>query len=151
MSIIVFMDGVLRTETRVPIFEGIYLYKCLNDQTTVVIACDDLQDAQRWCKEHKLKDVDGFISNDSVANYENKNWLKIKHQLQSAPVYMVITSDVDLAKTCLENGIKSLLFVHPIYLNARFRPDGGPGKKSWDALVQELDTQLELKLEDKRL
>lgn len=151
MSIIVFMDGVLRTETRVPIFEGIYLYKSLNENTTVTLACDDLADGQRWCKEHKLKSVDGFITNDSVGNYENKDWLKIQSQMAASPVYMVVTADLELAKTCLENGVKVFLFLHPVYLNAKFRPDGRSGRKSWDALVQELDKQLELKIEDKRL
>lgn len=151
MSIIVFMDGVLRTETRVPIFEGIYLYRSLNENTTVTLACDDQEEAQRWCKEHKLKDVDGFISNKSIGEYDNKNWLKVQHQMASGPVYMVITADVDLAKTCLENGVRAFLFLHPIYLSAKFRPDGRSGRKSWDDLVGELDKQLELKLEDKRL
>lgn len=151
MSIIVFMDGVLRTETRVPIFEGIYLYKSLNENTTITLACDDAEEAQRWCKEHKLKDVDGFISNKSVGDYENKSWLKIQSQMAAGPIYMVVTADIDLAKTCLENGVKVFLFIHPIYLSAKFRPDGRSGRKSWDALVGELDKQLELKVEDKRL
>lgn len=151
MSIIVFMDGVLRTETRVPISEGIYLYKSLNMNTTVLLACDNQEEAARWCVEHKMDDVDGFISNKSVANYENKDWLKIQSQMAAAPIYMVITSDLDLAKTCLENGVRVLSFIHPIYLSAKFRPDGRSGRKSWDALVGELDKQLELKMEDKRL
>lgn len=151
MSIIVFMDGVLRTETRVPISEGIYLYKSLNMNTTVMLACDNQEEAARWCIEHKLDDVDGFISNKSVANYENRDWLKIQSQMSAAPIYMVITSDLDLAKTCLENGVRVLSFIHPIYLSAKFRPDGRSGRKSWDALVGELDKQLELKMEDKRL
>lgn len=151
MSIIVFMDGVLRTETRVPISEGIYLYKSLNMNTTVMLACDNQEEAARWCIEHKLNDVDGFISNKSVANYENRDWLKIQSQMAAAPIYMVITSDLDLTKTCLENGVRVLSFIHPIYLSAKFRPDGRSGRKSWDALVGELDKQLELKMEDKRL
>lgn len=151
MSIIVFMDGVLRTETRVPIFEGIYLYKSLNENTTITLACDDQEEAQRWCLEHKLKDVDGFISNKSIGEYDNKDWLKIQSQLATGPVYMVITSDLELAKTCIENGVRVFLFLHPIYLSAKFRPDGRSGRKSWDALVEELDRQLELKMEDKRL
>jgi len=151
VSIIVFMDGVLRTETRVPISEGIYIYKSLNVNTTITLACDDQEEAARWCKEHKINDVDGFISNKSVGDYENKDWLKIQGQMSTAPLYMVITSDFELAKTCLENGVRVFLFISPTYLSAKFRPDGRVGRKSWDALVNELDKQLELKVEDKRL
>jgi len=151
VSIIVFMDGVLRTETRVPIVDGIYLYKSLNVNTTVMLACDDHDEAARWCREHKLDDVDGLLSDKLVANYENKSWLKVQQHMATAPLYMVITADIDLATTCLENGVKVLLFLHPTYLSAKFRPDGRTGRKSWDALIGELDTQLELKMEDKRL
>ena len=151
MSIIVFMDGVLRTETRVPIVDGIYIYRSLNENTTVMLACDDQEEANRWCKEHKLSSVDGFLSDSLVGKYENKNWLKVQTHMASSPLYMVITSDVDLAKTCLENGVRVFLFLSPTYLSAKFRPDGRDGRKSWDALVGELDKQLELRLEDKRL
>jgi hypothetical protein len=145
------MDGVLRTETRVPIFEGLYLYKSLNDNTSVFLACDDLADGKRWAKEHRLKAVDGFITNADVGDYENKDWLKVQHQMASGPIYMVVTADIELAKTCIENGVKAFLFLHPIYLSAKFRPDGRTGKKSWADLVEELDKQLELRLDDKRL
>lgn len=146
------MDGVLRSEQRVPIFEGIALYKSLNANGIVMLACDDADEALRWCKEHNLNDaVDGFISDSQVGDYEDKEWRKVQRQLSGNPVYLVITSDVDLATTCLEKGVKTLLFLHPIYLNAKFRPDGRQGRKSWEELVGELDRQVDLKMNDKRL
>ena len=69
MAIVVFMDGVMRSETRVPIFEGVSLYKSLNVNGTVMLAVDDAEEAARWCKEHKLTDLDGFISNKTVGEY----------------------------------------------------------------------------------
>jgi len=141
----------MRSETRVPIFEGISLYKSLNVNGTVMIACDDQEEAMRWCKEHKLTEYDGFISNKTVGEYENKDLLKVQHQQAAGPLHLVITSDVDLAKTLLEKGIKTLLFLHPIYLNAKFRPDGREGRKSWASVVGELDRQIDLMKDDKRL
>lgn len=64
---------------------------------------------------------------------------------------MIVTADMDLAVKCLENGIKTLLWLHPVYLSAKFRPDGREGRKSWDAVVGELDRQVQLMLEDDRL
>ena len=116
-----------------------------------MIACEDADEAARWCKEHKLDDVDGFISNKTVGEYENKNFLKIQHQRASGPLHMVVLADVDLAKKCLENGIKTLLWIHPIYLSAKFRPDGRTGRKSWNDLVKEYEHQIDLKMKDKRL
>ena len=141
----------MRSENKIPIFEGISLYKSLNANGLVMIACEDADEAARWCKEHKLDDVDGFISNKTVGEYENKNFLKIQHQRASGPLHMVVLADVDLAKKCLENGIKTLLWIHPIYLSAKFRPDGRTGRKSWDDLVKEYEHQIDLKMKDKRL
>lgn len=141
----------MRSETRVPIFEGISLYKSLNVNGTVMIACDDQDEAMRWCKENKLTEFDGFISNKTVGEYENKDLLKVQHQLAAGPLHLVITADLELAKTLLEKGIKTLLFLHPIYLNAKFRPDGREGRKSWAAVVEELDRQIDLMKDDNRL
>jgi hypothetical protein len=150
VTILVFLDGVLRTENKVPIFDGLSIYRALNENATVYIVCDDDKEADRWCKEHKVADVDGFISNNKVGDFDNKNFLKIQHVQSSGPVEFVVTSDVDLATTCLENGIKTLLFVHPVYLSAKFRPDGRSGRKSWDDLLSEFDHQINMRIGDKR-
>lgn len=145
------MDGVLRSDNKVPIYEGISLYKSLNANGTVMLACDDAEDAARWCKEHNLKDVDGFISNASIGEYEDKDLLKVQHQQAQGPLHLVVTSNVELAVKLLESGVKTLLFLSPIYLSAKFRPDGREGRKSWEALVGELDRQVDLMMGDKRL
>ena len=151
MAIVVFLDGVMRSDNKVPIFEGISLYKALNANAKVAIACEDEEEAQRWCLEHKLEDVDGFISDKTVGEYENKDLLKVQYQQGQGPLHLVLTGDVDFAQTLLANGIKALLFVHPVYLSPKFRPDGRVGRKSWTDLVGELDRQVNLKLEDNRL
>lgn len=151
MSIVLFMDGVLRTDTKVPIFEGIYLYRALSADSTVLLACEDEQEALRWCKEHKINDVDGFIGDSKVTAADGKDWLKVQLQQAAGRVYFVITSNMELAKTCLENGVKVLNFLHPVYLSPKFRPDGREGRRSWDAVVGELDKQLNMLVEDERL
>lgn len=151
MAIIIYMDGVMRSDQRVPIYEGIALYKSLNVNGIVMLAVDDEAEAARWCKEHKLNELDGFISDKTVGEYEDKEFLKTQHLQSSSPVYLAITSNVDLATKLLENGVKTLLFLHPVYLNAKFRPDGRTGRKSWDDLVAELDKQVDMSLEDNRL
>jgi hypothetical protein len=146
-----FLDGVLRSENKTPIYEGVSLYKALNVNGLVTLACEDQEEAKRWCKEHKLTEIDGFISNKTVGEYEDKDFRKIQHQQASGPLHLIVTADMDLAVKCLENGIKTLLWLHPVYLSAKFRPDGREGRKSWDAVVSELDRQVQLMLEDDRL
>ena len=151
MAIVLFIDGVMRSNgSKIPIYEGVALYKSLNVNGTVVLACEDQEEAQRWCREHKLDDTDGFISNKTVGDYEDKDFLKVQHQQATGPVFMVILADVDLATKCVQNGIKTLLWLHPVYQSAKFRPDGRVGRKSWDDLVGELDKQIDMRSEDKR-
>jgi hypothetical protein len=146
------MDGVIRSgSSKVPIYEGLSLYKSLNVNGTVMLACDDQEEAVRWCKEHNLKEVDGFISNATVGEYEDKDVLKVQHQQAQGPLHLVVAADVELATKLLEKGIKTLLFLHPIYLSAKFRPDGRTGRKNWEALVGELDRQVDLMIDDKRI
>ena len=145
------MDGVIRNNSKVPIYEGISLYKAINANGTVALACDDAEEAQRWCKQHNLNDVDAFISDKTIGEYEDKPLLKVQHQQAQGVVHFVITADVDTATTLMANGVKTLLFLHPIYQSAKFRPDGREGRKSWDALVGELDRQITMKMEDDRL
>jgi len=151
VAIVLFIDGVMRSNgSKIPIYEGVALYKSLNVNGTVVLACEDQEEAQRWCREHKLDDTDGFISNKTVGDYEDKDFLKVQHQQAIGPVFMVILADVDLATKCVQNGIKTLLWLHPVYQSAKFRPDGRVGRKSWDDLVGELDKQIDMRSEDKR-
>ena len=152
MAIVLFMDGVMRSpDSKIPIYEGVALYKSLNVNGTVMLACNDQEEALRWCREHRLDDIDGFISNKTVGEYEDKDFLKIQHQQAIGPVFMVILADVDLATKCVQNGIKTLLWLHPVYQSAKFRPDGRVGRKSWDELVGELDRQVDMLAEDKRV
>ena len=145
------MDGVIRSSGKSPIYEGISLYKSLNVNGTVMLACDEQDEAVRWCKENNLKEVDGFISNATIGEYEDKDVLKVQHQQAQGPLHLVLTADVELATKLIEKGIKTLLFLHPIYLNAKFRPDGRSGRKTWEALVGELDRQVDLMIDDKRI
>lgn len=151
MSIVLFVDGVLRTETKVPIFEGISVYRALNTDATVFLAVDDEKEAERWCQEHKFTNVDGFIDNSKVKTKEDKNFAKVEYLRAQGPIFLVITADMELAKTCIENGVRVFMFLHPKYLNMKFRPDGRQGRKNWDAIKEELDAQLEMLAEDKRL
>jgi hypothetical protein len=152
VAIVVFLDGVMRSPTsKVPIYEGISLYKALNVNGMVAVACDDEAEAQRWCKEHKLTDVDVIISNKTVGEYEDKDFLKIQHQQSTGPLHFVVLADVDLATKCMQNGIKTLLWLHPVYQSPKFRPDGREGRKSWGELVGELNRQIDMQLEDDRL
>lgn len=150
MSIIVFADGVIRTDTRVPIFEGISVYHALNADAKVTLAFDDEEEAERWCREHKFLEVDDILSNDKFKFEQDKNFAKVKHLQSQGPVFLVVTADLDLAKKCIEHGVRVFLFLHPKYISHKFRPDSREGIRSWAAIQEELDRQIELRSEDKR-
>jgi len=55
-----------------------------------------------------------------------------------------------LAKKLLEFGFRVLMFLDPVYLDHKFRPDTRTGIKSWSDIKAEIEKQQDLYLEDKR-
>ena len=64
---------------------------------------------------------------------------------------MVVTADLDLATKLLQEGLDTLVFLHPTYLRPEFRPDGRQGVRSWAAIEAEMDKQIEMIKEDPRV
>ena len=62
-----------------------------------------------------------------------------------------VLSNLRLSKKLLEHGFRVLLFLDPVYLDHKFRPDSREGRKSWADIQAEIDRQTDLLLEDKRV
>ena len=76
---------------------------------------------------------------------------QVKYVRSQGKVELVVTSDTELAKKLLEIGLDTLLFLHPTYLRPEFRPDGRQGIRSWAAIEEEIDKQIEMIREDPRV
>ena len=147
--ILIFVEGVLRSKKDSPIYEGLALYNVLKESKKVTLLSKDVTDAERWLK------LSGVVSVDEVMDYSRINGQQDDAKLvdycrSKGKIQLVITSDVELAKYLLEQGLHCLLFLHPMYIRPEFRPDGR-GRKTWDAISEEMDIQQGLFSEDPRV
>lgn len=146
-----FVDGVLRSETGSPIYQGLALYRMFNEDVRVVLLCDDYAKTNRWLLEHKINKMDDLIDHNVPGVLDDPEFEQVKYCRSQGKVEVIVTADTDLAKKLLEIGLDTLLFLHPSYLRPEFRPDGRQGVKSWKSIEDEIDKQLEMIREDPRV
>ena len=150
MAIVMFVDGVLRSETGSPIYQGLALYRMFNEDVRVVLLTDDRDKTHRWLLEHKINKFDDLVDQNVPGVIDDPDFEQVKYCRSQGKVELVVTGDTDLAKKLLEIGLDTLLFLHPSYLRPEFRPDGRQGMRSWAAIEEEMDKQIEMLREDPR-
>ena len=151
MAIVLFVDGVLRSESGSPIYQGLALYRMFNEDVRVILLTDEREKTNRWLLEHKINKFDDLIDRNVPGVLEDPDIEQVKYVRSQGKVELVVTSDTELAKKLLEIGLDTLLFLHPTYLRPEFRPDGRQGIRSWAAIEEEIDKQIEMIREDPRV
>jgi hypothetical protein len=151
LAIVIFVDGVLRSETGSPIYQGLALYRMFNEDVRVVLLCDDYAKTNRWLLEHKINKLDDLVDHSVPGVFDDHEFEQVKYVRSQGKVDLIVTANTDLAKKLLEIGLDTLLFLHPSYLRPEFRPDGRQGMKSWASIEDEIDKQLEMIREDPRV
>ena len=146
-----FVDGVLRSHTGSPNRQGMYLYRTLREYTQVFLLCSNKARDDRWLKENKINLVDDLVGEDIPLSIDWLEWRQVEYCRGRGQVDYVITSDPKLAAKLLEAGVTSLLFLQPIYISEKFRPDSSEGRKSWAQIQDEIVRQQELYVEDHRV
>ena len=146
-----FVDGVLRSESGSPIYQGLALYRMFNEDVRVILLTDEREKTNRWLLEHKINKFDDLIDRNVPGVLEDHDIEQVKYVRSQGKVELVVTSDTELAKKLLEIGLDTLLFLHPTYLRPEFRPDGRQGIRSWAAIEEEIDKQIEMIREDPRV
>jgi hypothetical protein len=146
-----FVDGVLRSHTGSPNRQGMYLYRTLREYTQVFLLCSNKARDDRWLKENKVNLVDDLVGEDIPLSIDWLEWRQVEYCRGRGQVDYVITSDPKLATKLLESGVTSLLFLQPIYISEKFRPDSSEGRKSWAQIQDEIVRQQELYVEDHRV
>ena len=153
MTVLMFLDGVLRKENQSPIYEAVSLYQSLNQTHRVLILCHKRGEAERWLKQNNIVSiVDDLVDYiDPASTPDDESIRQVEHCRAKGKIDFVVTSDLDLTKQLMENGITTLLFVHPKYMRPEFRPDKPYGIRAWDSITEEIDRQQELYAEDPRV
>lgn len=151
MSVIMFVDGVLRSTTNAPIYQGLAIYRLFNDGNRVILLCKDREKDDRWLKEHKINKLDDLIDQTIPLLTDFPEYRQVEYCRGKGAIDLVITSSPELAKRLLEVGITTMVFMQPSYIQERFRPDSTEGRKSWADVTQELIKQQDSIQEDPRL
>jgi hypothetical protein len=128
-----------------------YLYRTLREYTQVFLLCSNKARDDRWLKENKINLVDDLVGEDIPLSIDWLEWRQVEYCRGRGQVDYVITSDPKLAAKLLEAGVTSLLFLQPIYISEKFRPDSSEGRKSWAQIQDEIVRQQELYVEDHRV
>lgn len=151
MSVIVFLDGVLRHQlNKQPLTEGVALYRSFKEKYTVVVVGNEKKaSTEHWLRSHKV-DFDDILEN-SETKHGKDSFAQCQHLRTKGHIEFVITADTVLAKQLLESGYNVLMFLHPIYLRPEFRPDAPEGVKPWAEIEKEYDRQLGLYMDDSRV
>lgn len=151
MATLVFIDEVLRSQTGAPIPQGIALFRTLKERERVLILSKDKARDDVWLKAHKINFVDDLIGLESVTFTDFPEWRLVEYCRGQWHIDMVITSNPELATKLLTVGITTLMFLHPVYITERFRPDSRTGVRAWESISKEIATQQEAFIDDHRL
>jgi hypothetical protein len=146
-----FIDGVLRTHTHTPIYQGLGLYRLLAENNRVLLISSNKEVDDVWLRQHKINKIDDLIGRDIPSMTDNAEFRQVEYCRGQGPVEMVITSNPVLAKNLLEVGITTMVFLQPSYVKEEFRPDSRVGRKSWEDISTEIANQQDAIKEDPRI
>lgn len=151
MSVLMFVDGVLRSNTGAPIYQGLAIYRLFNHNNRVILLCKDKSKDDRWLREHKINKLDDLIDRSIPSMTDFPEWRQVEYCRGQGPIDLVMTSDPVLAQKLLEVGITALVFMQPSYITEKFRPDSREGRKTWEDIQNEIRKQQDDLLEDPRI
>jgi len=152
VTFLMFIDGVLRSHTNTPIYQGLGLYRLLAENNRVILISANKEVDEVWLKQHKINKIDDLIGRDiPFMTKEDAELRQVEHCRSNGPVEMVFTSNPVLAKQLLEIGITTNVFLQPSNIKEEFRPDSREGRKSWADIEQEIVSQQDAISEDPRL
>ena len=106
MAVLMFVDGVLRSHTGSPIYQGLALYRLFNDSNRVVLLCEHRAKDDRWLREHKINKLDDLIDRSIPSMTDFPEWRQVEYCRGQGAIDMVVTSNPELAKKLLEVGLQ---------------------------------------------
>lgn len=149
MAVLMYVDGVL-SKNNVIIKDGLGLFRTLKEKLAVILLCEDKEKTEYWLKQNKVMVVDNIVDHNIPSPTEDMKYRQAEWCRSQGPIDYVVTADTDLATKLLNNGFRVLLFLDPVYIDYKHRPDSREGRKSWTEINEELDRQTEMLLEDPR-
>jgi hypothetical protein len=144
-----YVNGVI-SKNGVAIKDGLGLFRTIKEKLAVVLLCEDKAKTEHWLKQNNVMTLDNIVDYSIPGPEEDMEYRQAEWCRSQGTIDYVVTSNTDLATKLLENGFRVLLFLDPVYVDHRHRPDSLEGRKSWADINAELDRQVEMRLDDPR-
>lgn len=142
MTILVALDGVIRSEANTPIREGRILYDALVKDGRVVLLCNDEKElAEHWLTQYGVRGYAGILT-PSVTLTDNDpiRPRQIAVARSMGRVDMVVDADPAVISHCIDIEVPSLLFMHPKTTRPAWRPEE---RRTWGDIEAALERQKE--------
>lgn len=150
MAVLMYVDGVL-SKNNVAIKDGLALFRILKERVSVILLCEDKEKTEHWLKQNSVLKLDNIVDYDIPAPEDDMEYRQAEWCRSQGTIDYVVTADTNLATKLLNNGFRVLMFLDPVYIDHRHRPDSFEGRKSWADINAELDRQVDMLLDDPRL
>ena len=142
MTVLIALEGVLKTEVGDPIPEGIKLFRILAEHHRIVFSSDmDPDKTEHWLRGNLIIGHAGVYDNKTF--FEGQD-LRLRHldvARASGKVEMFIDADADYCAVALAMGIPTLLFAVPKFVRTTRTV------KPWEDLKNEVNRQREALLD----
>jgi hypothetical protein len=139
-------DGVLRAETDgSPIRAGLMQYHGAVGVGFVGLIVDSTSKSltEHWLKINAIKDHTWLVfpePGDPTDPIKLRQLQLTRLRRQGAAIDLVIETNPKIAAALQQSGIAVSLFMHPHYARPEFRADYDEGPRSWDDIMEEIDT-----------
>ena len=136
MTTIMAVEGVLRTDTKDPIPEGLKLFRTLVVSYRVILSTkSDRKEIEHWLKSNFIVDFANVFTSEDVHAAEPLRKRHINLAQQGGKMEMYIDSDPEDCAMALSMSVPSILFTTPKYFKSdrKIRP--------WDAITEEQERQ----------
>lgn len=150
MAVLMYVDGVI-SKNGIAIKDGLGLFRTIKEKLAVILLCEDKTKTEYWLKQNGVMTLDNILDYTATTPTEDMDYRLAEWCRSQGTIDYVVTANTDLATKLLESGFRVLLFLDPVYIDYRHRPDSTNGRKSWIELNAELDRQVEMLLDDPRL
>jgi hypothetical protein len=154
---VITLEGVLQKNVSyAPIPVGLSLYHSLTSVFNVVLVSDGEQkEVSQWLdleglNKHGTVVYSDFILDQKIPQERRLAQVKGLHTRGFA-VTVVVEPDPIVASFLLANGYSVLNFLHSEYALPQWRPDYERQQKPWAQIVEEVNTQAELRAIDYRM
>jgi hypothetical protein len=140
MTVLLSLDGVLRTEVGDPIHEGLKLYRVLSMNYRIVLATDGtLQEADHWLRSNMVQGYADIYDNRMAFAGQDLRLRQLEVARASGAMELFVDADVDRCAKAYNSGVTALLFSSPKFIRTKreVRP--------WDEMKEEIERQKELR------